>query len=169
MKKYERTRRRRLKLPGKRRRQSSRRSSRRRRNEMPSEREIRRRVRSIRNIRQVTKALQTVSASKMRRAQSSVLASRPYEEKLRTVLNDLAPHTDPAVHPLLARREVQRAGIVLITTDRGLVGGLNTNLIRAALRFAGTLPAASYVPVGRKGIGALRRLRQPMIAEFSNL
>ena len=136
---------------------------------MPSERDIRRRIRSIRNIQQVTKAMETVSASKMRRAQTAVLASRPYEERLRTVLNDLAPHTDPEAHPLLARREVRRAGIVLVTSDRGLVGALNTNMVRAALRHAESLPAASFVAVGRKAIGALRRLRQPVSAEFQAL
>jgi F-type H+-transporting ATPase subunit gamma len=134
---------------------------------LPSEREIRRRIRSIRNIQQVTKAMQTVAASRMRRAQQAVLASRPYEEKLRGILNDLAPHADPEVHPLLSRREVRRAAIVLVTTDRGLVGALNTNVIRAALRHAQTLPAATYIAVGRKAIGQLRRLRQPTAAEFS--
>lgn len=136
---------------------------------MPSEREIRRRVRTVRNIQQVTKAMQTISASKMRRAQAATLASRPYEEKLRQVLNDLAPHADEESHPLLVRREVRRAAIVLITTDRGLVGAMNANLIRATLRHAEQLPSASYVAVGRKGIGALRRLRQPLVAEFTKL
>jgi len=124
-------------------------------------------VRSVRNIQQVTRAMQTVAASRMRRAQQAVLASRPYEERLRAVLNDLAPHADPEAHPLLVRRDVRRAAIVLITTDRGLVGGLNTNVIRAALRHAESLPGASYVAVGRKAIGQLRRLRQPTTAEFS--
>ena len=134
---------------------------------MPSEREIRRRIRSVRNIQQVTKAMQTVAASRMRRAQQSVLASRPYEERLRSILNDLAPHADPEVNALLARREVKRAAIILISTDRGLVGALNTNVIRAALRHAENLPSATYVAVGRKAIGQLRRLRQPLAAEFS--
>ena len=134
---------------------------------MPSEREIRRRIRSVRNIQQVTKAMQTVAASRMRRAQQAVLASRPYEERLRGILNDLAPHADPEAHALLARRAVKRAAIILISTDRGLVGGLNTNVVRTALRFAETLPGASYVAVGRKAIGQLRRFRQPVSAEFS--
>jgi F-type H+-transporting ATPase subunit gamma len=134
---------------------------------MPSEREIRRRIRSVRNIQQVTKAMQTVAASRMRRAQQSVLASRPYEERLRAILNDLGPHVEPDAHALLARREVKRAAVILISTDRGLVGALNTNVIRAALRHAETLPGASYVAVGRKAIGQLRRLRQPVTAEFS--
>ena len=136
---------------------------------MPSERELRRRVRSVRNIQQVTRAMQTVSASKMRRAQQAVLASRPYENRLRTILNDLAPYADPEVHALLARRPVRRAGIILVTTDRGLVGALNANLLRAALRHAENLPAVSYVAVGRRGVGQLRRLRMPVVAEFSNL
>ncbi len=136
---------------------------------MASERELRHRVRSVRNIQQVTRAMQAVSASKMRRAQQAVLASRPYEDRLRTILHDLAPYADPEVHPLLARRPVRRAGIVLVTTDRGLVGALNANILRAALRHAEGLPAASYAAVGRKGVGQLRRLRMPVVAEFSNL
>ncbi len=136
---------------------------------MATEREIRRRVRSIKSIQQVTKAQQTISASKMRRAQNAVLASRPYEEKLRTVLNDLAPFADPETSPLLARRPVKRALIVLITTDRGFVGAMNTNMIRAALRHEETLPAASWVGIGRKGVGQLRRLRRQTVAEFTAL
>ncbi len=136
---------------------------------MPSEREIRRRARSVRNIQQVTKALQTVSASKMRRAQQATLASRPYEEKLREVLNDLAPHADPEVHPLLARRPVRRAAILLVTSDRGFVGAMNANMVRTALRHAEGLPAASFVAIGRKAVAQARRLRLSVIAEFSNL
>lgn len=136
---------------------------------MPSERELRRRVRSVKNIQQVTKAMQLVAASRMRRAQQSVLASRPFEEKLRTVLNDLAPYADPEISPLLARREVKRVAIVLVTTDRGLVGSLNVNLTRAALRFAQEQPAASFIGVGRKGVATIRRLRLPLVAEFTNL
>ena len=136
---------------------------------MPSERELRRRVRSIKNIQQVTRAMQLVAASKMRRAQAAVLASRPYEERLRTILNELAPYADPETSPLLARREVRRVGIVLVTTDRGLVGPMNVNLIRATLRFAQQQPAASFVAVGRKGINQLRRLRAPVTAEFPGI
>src|SRR5437660_6332655 len=136
---------------------------------MQSEREIRRRTRSVRNIQQVTKAMQTVAASRMRRAQQAVLASRPYEERLRAILNELAPNADPELHPLLQRREVKRAAIILVTTDRGLVGAMNTNMVRAGLRHAEQLPSAGYVAVGRKGAGAIRRLRQPLVAEFSRL
>lgn len=136
---------------------------------MPSERELRRRLRSIRNIRQVTQAMQTVAASRMRRAQTAVTASRPFEERLRAVLNDLGPYADEEFEPLLARRPVKRALVVLITSDRGLVGAMNTNLLRATLRFAQTKPAVSWLPVGRKGIAAVRRIQGQSLAEFSNL
>ena len=136
---------------------------------MATEREIKLRVRSITNIQQVTKAQQMISASKMRRAQEAVLASRPFEERLREVLNDLAPYADPEASPLLVKRPVQRALIVLITSDRGFVGAMNTNTVRAALRHAEPLPAVSWIPVGRKGIAQLRRFRQTAVAEFSGL
>ena len=137
---------------------------------MPSERDLRRRVRSVKNIQQLTRAMQLVAASKMRRAQEAVLASRPFEQKLRSVLNELAPYADPELSPLLHRRTpVRKVAIVLITTDRGLVGPMNVNLLRAALRFAQTQPDAAYVAVGRKGIGSLRRMRAPLIAEFPNI
>lgn len=136
---------------------------------MATEREIRLRVRSIRNIQQVTKAQQTISASKMRRAQESVLASRPFEERLREVLNDLAPYAEPDASPLLKRRNVRRALIVLVTSDRGFVGAMNTNTARAALRQSEQLPGASWVAVGRKGIAQLRRLGVRLVADFSGL
>src|SRR5207245_7156121 len=112
---------------------------------MPSERDLRRRVRSIKNIQQLTRAMQLVAASKMRRAQEAVLASRPFEERLRDVLNDLAPYAERDASPLLERRTVRRALIVLITSDRGFVGAMNTNTVRAALRQSEQLPAASWL------------------------
>lgn len=137
---------------------------------MPSERDLRRRVRSIKNIQQLTRAMQLVAASKMRRAQEAVVASRPFEERLRTILNDLAPYADPEISPLLQRRaEVRKVALVLITTDRGLVGPMNVNLLRAALRFGAEKPAIAYLAVGRKGIGSLRRMRAPVIAEFPGI
>ena len=137
---------------------------------MPSERDLRRRVRSVKNIQQLTRAMQLVAASKMRRAQESVLASRPFEERLRMILNDLAPYTDPELSPLLQRRaEIKKVALVLITTERGLVGPMNVNLLRTALRFGAEKGAISYVAVGRKGIGSLRRMRAPIIAEFPGI
>ena len=134
---------------------------------MPSERDLRRRAKSIKNIEQLTRAMQLVAASKMRRAQDAVLASRPFEEKLRSVLNELAPYADPEISPLLRTREIKRVGVVLITSERGLVGPMNTILLRQVLRFAEQQPAASYIGVGKKGINSLRRLRAPIVAEFT--
>src|SRR6266545_3384800 len=136
---------------------------------MATEREIKLRVRSIKNIQQVTKAQQTISASKMRRAQEAVLASRPFEERLREVLNDLAPYADPETSPLLVKRPVQRALVILITSDRGFVGAMNTNTMRTALRHAENLPSVGWIAVGRKGIAQLRRFNQVSVAEFSAL
>src|SRR5712692_2297911 len=136
---------------------------------MATEREIKLRVRSIKNIQQVTKAQQTISASKMRRAQEAVLASRPFEQRLREVLNDLAPYADPETSPLLQKRPVRRALVVLVTSDRGFVGAMNTNTLRTALRHAETLPAVGWVAVGRKGIAQLRRASQTTAAESSGL
>src|SRR3954469_10670712 len=137
---------------------------------MPSERDLRRRVRSVKNIQQLTRAMQLVAASKMRRAQDAVLAARPFEERLRTVLNDLAPYADPEVSPLLGRRDgAKKVAVVLITTDRGLVGPMNVNLLRMTLRFAQEHPAVQYIAVGRKGIGSLRRIRAAVTAEFPGI
>src|SRR3954463_6665124 len=137
---------------------------------MPSERDLRRRVRSVKNIQQLNGAMQLVAASKMRRAQESVLASRPFEERLRTVLNDLAPYADPEVSPLLQQRTTARkVCVVLITTDRGLVGPMNVNLLRSTMRFAQQQQAVSYIAVGRKGIGSLRRIRAAVTAEFPGI
>jgi F-type H+-transporting ATPase subunit gamma len=85
------------------------------------------------------------------------------------VLNDLGPYADPEFEPLLARRPVKRVLLVLVTSDRGLVGAMNTNLLRATLRFVQTKPAVSWLGVGRKGIAAIRRIRAESVAEFSNL
>ncbi|MDQ6857602.1 MAG: ATP synthase F1 subunit gamma [Chloroflexota bacterium] len=136
---------------------------------MPSERDLRRRARSIKNIQQLTRAMQLVAASKMRRAQEAVLASRPFEEKLRSMLNNLAPYADPELSPLLQRRDVKKVAVVLITTDRGLVGPMNVNLVRSTMRFIAERPSPTYIAVGRKGINTLRRMRAPLIAEFPGI
>src|SRR5437773_11629960 len=118
---------------------------------MATEREIKLRVRSIKNIQQVTKAQQTISASKMRRAQDAVLASRPFEQRLREVLHDLAPYADADASPLLQKGPVKRALILLIQSDRGFVGAMNTKNDRNALRHAECLSAVGRVPYCRKG------------------
>jgi F-type H+-transporting ATPase subunit gamma len=133
-----------------------------------SQRDIRRRIGAVRNIKQITRAMQFVAASKLRRAQEATLASRPYAEKLDEVLADLAAVLGAEDHPLLAEREGGKRLIILITTDRGLAGPLNTNTIRYAAReitqYEGDL---AVVTVGRKGRDAMRRARVPLEAHFA--
>ena len=134
---------------------------------MPSQREIRRRIGSVKNIKQITRAMQFVAASKLKRAQDATLQSRPYAEKLEEVLADVVTVLGGEDHPLLVRREGGRRLIVLITTDRGLAGALNTNTIRfAAGEITGTPGDLSVVTVGRKGRDAMRRARVPLEAHF---
>jgi F-type H+-transporting ATPase subunit gamma len=135
---------------------------------LASQRDIRRRIGAVRNIKQITRAMQYVAASKLRRAQESTLSSRPYSDKIDEVLADLAAVLGGEDHPLFAARESGKRLIVLITTDRGLAGPLNTNTIRYAAReitqHQGDL---AVVTVGRKGRDAMRRARVPMEAHFA--
>ena len=137
---------------------------------MPSQREIRRRIGAARNIKQITRAMQFVAASKLRRAQESTLASRPYREKLDEVIADLAVVLSGDDHPLLAERSLEGAHnrlIVIITSDRGLAGALNTNTIRFIAREITEHPGDLKVAtVGRKGRDAMRRARVPIAAHF---
>src|SRR5215213_6010658 len=102
---------------------------------MANTQDIRRRIRSIRNTSQITKAMQMVSASKMRRAQQHALGGRPYSRLLNRVLVSLQRRTDPKLHPLLPVREVKRELVLVVGSDRGLAGALHTNLFREAVRF----------------------------------
>ena len=140
---------------------------------MPTLREIRRRIRSVRSTAQITRAMEMVAASKMRRAQLRVIAARPYAEKIREVLAHLAaqPRRREEVHPLLEQRPVQRIGILHITADRGLCGGLNANMNRRTAAFIlerqGT--PASLVTVGRRGRDFMVRYGQDVRAEFTKI
>ena len=134
---------------------------------MASQRDIRRRINSSKNIKQITRAMQFVAASKLKRAQDATLSARPYADKLDEVLADLAIVLGGEEHPLLARREGGKRLIVLITTDRGLAGALNTNTIRfAAQAITGHEGDLTVVTVGRKGRDAMRRARVPLEAHF---
>jgi F-type H+-transporting ATPase subunit gamma len=133
-----------------------------------SQRDIRRRIGAVRNIKQITRAMQFVAASKLKRAQDATLAARPYSEKLDEVLADLAAVLGAEDHPLLAERESGKRLIVLVTTDRGLAGPLNTNTIRFASREILDHPGdLAVVTVGRKGRDAMRRAGVPMAAHFA--
>jgi F-type H+-transporting ATPase subunit gamma len=140
-----------------------------------SPREIQRRIRSITNMSQVTRAMEMVSAAKLRRAQQRVLASRPYSERLEAVIADLAAlKLDPenaVAFPLLQQREIKKAALILITPDKGLKGALNSNLTRAASRY---ILSDANVPVeviaaGKKGRDFMVRTQQDVVAAFTGL
>src|SRR5690242_13735901 len=141
---------------------------------MPSERDIRTRIRSVRNVSQITRAMEMVAASKMRRAQQRVGASRPYSERLRAMLADvaaMASGADAQEYPLLRQRPVRRVEVILVTGDRGLAGSLNSNIIRRASRFlvdelASQQIEAQLITVGRKGRDFMRRYQREIAAEF---
>lgn len=139
---------------------------------MATVREIQRRIRSVKNIVKVTGALEAVSASKVRRAQAQVLATRAYAEAALTILRDIALHHDSsASHPLLAVREpIKAISVVVISSDRGLAGPYNTNIIRAVADFAAqrTIPA-QFVTVGRKGRDLLVRRGMTIVADYEHL
>ena len=140
---------------------------------MPSLRQIKRRMRSIENTAKVTKAMEMIAASKMRRAQASVLAGRPYSGKIQEVIAHLAaqPSEDvDSVQPLLERRPVNRIEIVIITPDRGLCGGMHSNLNRRVAQFIleQQVPV-SIIAVGRKGRDFMVRYGQDVKAIFMNL
>ena len=135
-------------------------------------RTIRRRIRSVQNTAKITKAMQMIAASKMRRAQQLSIAGRPYSEKMRTVLADLATQAgeDEQSHPLLQKRDVQRIQIVHITPDRGLCGGLPSNLNRAAGQFILEKESpVSILSVGRKGRDFMARTGRDLRAVFTDL
>ena len=139
---------------------------------MANIRTIRRRIRGVQNIAKITRAMEMIAAIKMKQAQERGLAGRPYAEKIQQVIADLAalPEMERALHPLLQRRPVAKIAIVHITPDRGLCGGLNTNLNRLTAGFIleQTVPV-SLITVGRKGLNFMRRHRRDIIAEFTQL
>jgi F-type H+-transporting ATPase subunit gamma len=139
---------------------------------MATIRQIRRRIRSITNTAKITKAMELVAASKMRRAQQRALAARPYAERMRGTLADLVTRDikgDP-VHPLLEVRPVERVLLLQLTPDRGLCGGLNTHMNRYAASLALEQEAeVSLVCVGRKGRDFFARSGYPLVAEFTEL
>ncbi len=144
---------------------------------MPSVRQLKRRIRSVENTSKITKAMSMIAASKMRRAQEAALRGRPYAELLRSLLADLAAQPqyddDEDLHPLMRRREVNNAEIVIITPDRGFTGGLNSNINRAAGQFVVEHNAngghVSVIAIGRKGRDFMVRSGQDVRAVFTDV
>src|SRR3954447_7379563 len=141
---------------------------------MPILRDIKRRIGGVRNTAQITKAMELVAASRMRRAQQRVLAARPYAETMRTFIAELAAagggQGADELHPLLEQREVDTVGIILLTTDRGLCGALNTNVIRRASELIlEQTQAVELMTIGRKGQDFMARRGYTIFASVTNV
>ena len=136
-------------------------------------RDIRKRIASVRSTRQITKAMKMVAAAKLRRAQENILATRPYAAKMLEVLRSLAARTSPDAHPLLYRREPRRIELVVITSDRGLCGAFNMNLIQKAERFVEEektgAESLTLSFIGRKGRDYFRKKKVTIRQEYINL
>jgi F-type H+-transporting ATPase subunit gamma len=136
-------------------------------------RDIRKRIASVRSTRQITKAMKMVAAAKLRRAQENILANRPYAAKMLEVLRSLAARTSPDAHPLLYRRDPKRIELVVLTSDRGLCGAFNMNLIQRAERFLAEEKAGaeslSLSFIGRKGRDYFRKKKVTIRQEYVNL
>jgi F-type H+-transporting ATPase subunit gamma len=130
---------------------------------MPSTREIRRRIKSVKNTRQITKAMELVAASKMKKAQQIALGGLPYANLLAEMLAALSTGIEESSHPFLVQREVKTRGILLITTDKGLCGPLNGNLFKLVAEIK---TPAKFYSIGRKGTQFLGRTKRAMVADF---
>jgi F-type H+-transporting ATPase subunit gamma len=138
---------------------------------LPSVRDLRARIRAIKNTQKITKAMQVVAATKLRRAQAAVQATRPYAEKTIEVLQTTAALATEYRHPFLEQREGKRGVMILVTADRGLAGAVNTNTIRAAARYMNQNhpDQPRWVTLGRKGRDFMIRYRRDVIADASGL
>ncbi len=137
---------------------------------MATLRDIRRRIKSVRSTAQITKTMEMVSASKLRRAQTAVESARPYATDLRSVLANLAMASSEATHPAFTKRAVKNRAIILVTSDRGLCGAFNGNLIRAAeQRMHDSDRPTQLVLLGKKGFDYFRRRSHPTLAGKSDL
>lgn len=130
---------------------------------MASTRDIRRRIKSVKNTRQITKAMELVAASKMKKAQQAALAGRPYAELMAQMLGALAERVEESQHAFLAKREIKVRGIILITSDKGLCGPLNSNVFKVVTDIK---TPAKYAVIGRKGAQFIARTHRNLLADF---
>ncbi len=130
---------------------------------MANTRSLRRRIKSIKNTSQITRAMEMVAATKMRRAQNQATSGRPYSENLNEALARLLPKINMEAHPLLSGNSSNKTGIILLSTDKGLVGALNTNLMRSVISLT-----ASFYTIGKKGRSFAVRAGKDLIADFEN-
>src|SRR5262245_60382047 len=132
---------------------------------MPSTRDIRRRIRSVKNTAQITKAMQMVASSKMRKAQLAALAGRPYAILMNKVIVSASKDTLDFVHPLMEKREVRTRGVLAVTTDKGLCGALNSNMGREVMKW--DKDSTLFVTAGKKGSQFVVRTKRKLVAEFT--
>src|SRR5688572_13789036 len=140
---------------------------------MPGTKEIRTKIASVKSTQKITKAMQMVATSKMRRAQDRMKLARPYADKIRGVIGHLTEANPDYRHPFLATREPKSIGIIVISTDRGLAGGLNANIFKQVLQllreWQGQGAQVSLCLIGSKGLAFFRRLQLPILANVSGL
>jgi len=130
---------------------------------MPSTRDIRRRIKSVKNTRQITKAMELVAASKMKKAQQAALAGRAYADIMAEMLAAIAARVDESQHPFLVERPVRTRGILVVSSDKGLCGPLNSNVFKLV---ADIRTPAKFVVIGRKGAQFLARTKRDLVADF---
>jgi len=132
---------------------------------MPSTRDIRRRIKSVKSTAQITKAMQMVAASKMRRAQQAAVAGRPYAVLMNAVLGEVSASAGEFSHPLTQTRPIQKRAVIIVSTDKGLCGGLNGNLLREATKFEKS--NSVFITAGRKASQFVARTKRQLAAEFT--
>ena len=132
---------------------------------MASTRDLRRRIKSIRNTSQITKAMQMVAAAKMRKAQQAAVAGRPYASLMNEVLAEVTANAGDFSHPLTEVREIRKRAVIVVSTDKGLCGALNSNLLREAARF--DKETTVYITAGRKASQFIARTKRQLAAEFT--
>lgn len=133
-------------------------------------RDIKRQINSVQNMRQITKAMEMIAASRLKRAQEAAVASRPYSDKMMEVITSIATGTQDIDHPMMKKREIKKSAYLVITSDRGLAGGYNANLLRAAMqtiqaKHRSTDEYALFV-IGRKGRDFFRKRNMPVVQDL---
>jgi F-type H+-transporting ATPase subunit gamma len=140
---------------------------------MASLRDIRKRIRSVKNTQQITRAMKMVSAAKLRKAQDAIIAARPYAQMLDQIIADLTTRSESVAHPLLVPREAKKAELLVLTSDRGLAGGFNSNIIRRTSRFlfenAKVYQHIQLSTIGRKGNEFFRKKNAVIRKDFAGL
>ena len=140
---------------------------------MAAGKEIRGKIKSVENTKKITKAMEMVAASKMRKAQDRMRAARPYAEKVRQITGNLSKANPEYTHPFMQTNDAKAAGFVVVTTDKGLCGGLNTNVLRAVTNqlkeLQGKGQSAEVVAIGNKGLGFMNRVGAKVVSSVTGL